>query len=90
MNKHELLEKIAVSANVTKASAGRILNSCLEAITLALKNDQTVSLPGFGTFSVKRREARVGRNPQTGHAIDIPAANVPNFKVSKALKEAVN
>ncbi|MEQ3637585.1 HU family DNA-binding protein [Alcanivorax sp.] len=90
MNKSELIDAIAASADISKADAGRALDSTLEAITGALKKGDSVSLVGFGTFAVKRREARDGRNPQTGQTIKIAAANVPGFKAGKALKDAVN
>ena len=90
MNKSELIDAIASGADVSKASAGRALDSAIGAITGALKNGDSVSLVGFGTFSVKHRAARAGRNPQTGAEIQIAAANVPSFKAGKALKDAVN
>ncbi|KZY35779.1 DNA-binding protein HU [Alcanivorax sp. HI0083] len=90
MNKSELIDAIAASADISKADAGRALDSTLEAVTGALKKGDSVSLVGFGTFAVKRREARDGRNPQTGQTIKIAAANVPGFKAGKALKDAVN
>ena len=90
MNKSELIDAIADGADISKASAGRALDSVLEAITGALKKGDQVSLVGFGTFAVKHRPARTGRNPQTGQEIQIKAANVPGFKAGKALKDAVN
>lgn len=90
MNKSELIDAIAASADISKASAGRALDSAIEAVTGSLKNGDQVSLVGFGTFSVKHRAARTGRNPQTGQEIQIKAANVPSFKAGKALKDAVN
>ena len=90
MNKSELIDAIASEADISKASAGRALDSMLGSITGALSNGDSVSLVGFGTFSVKQRAARTGRNPQTGAAIQIKAATVPGFKAGKALKEAVN
>ncbi len=90
MNKSELIDAIASEADISKASAGRALDSMLGSITGALSNGDSVSLVGFGTFSVKQRAARTGRNPQTGATIQIKAANVPGFKAGKALKEAVN
>ena len=90
MNKSELIDAIASGADVSKASAGRALDSAIGAITGALKSGDSVSLVGFGTFSVKHRAARAGRNPQTGAGIQIAAANVPSFKAGKALKDAVN
>ena len=90
MNKSELIDAIAASADLSKASAGRALDAALDAITGALKDDDSVALVGFGTFSVKARAARTGRNPQTGETIQIAAAKVPAFKAGKALKDAVN
>ena len=90
VNKSELIDAIASGADVSKASAGRALDSAIGAITGALKSGNSVSLVGFGTFSVKHRAARAGRNPQTGAEIQIAAANVPSFKAGKALKDAVN
>lgn len=90
MNKQELIDNIASSADITKADAGRALDSVLDSITGALKGGDSVVLVGFGTFSVRDRKARTGRNPQTGQAIQIAAAKVPAFKAGKALKDAVN
>ena len=90
MNKQELIENIAASAEITKAAAGRALDSMIGSITGSLKNGDSVVLVGFGTFSVRDRAARIGRNPQTGAEIQIAAARVPAFKAGKALKEAVN
>jgi DNA-binding protein HU-beta len=90
VNKSELIDAIAAGADISKASAGRALDSALDAITGALKNGDQVSLVGFGTYAVKHRAARAGRNPQTGAEIQIKAANVPSFKAGKALKDAVN
>ena len=90
MNKSELIDAIASGADVSKASAGRALDSAIGAVTVALKSGDSVSLVGFGTFSVKHRAARAGRNPQTGAEIQRAAANVPSFKAGKALKDAVN
>ncbi|MFT7300836.1 MAG: DNA-binding protein HU-beta [Porticoccus sp.] len=90
MNKSELVDAIADAADLSKASAARALDSAVDAVTKALSNGDQVSLVGFGTFSVKHRAARAGRNPQTGAEIQIKAANVPSFKAGKALKDAVN
>lgn len=90
MNKSELIDAIAASADLPKAAAGRALDAVVDSITDALKKDDSVSLVGFGTFSVKARAARTGRNPQTGQPINIAAAKVPSFKAGKALKDAVN
>ncbi|MBT8449029.1 MAG: HU family DNA-binding protein [Gammaproteobacteria bacterium] len=90
MNKSELIDAIASEADISKASAGRALDSVINSITGALSKGDSVSLVGFGTFSVKQRAARTGRNPQTGATIQIKAATVPGFKAGKALKDAVN
>jgi DNA-binding protein HU-beta len=90
VNKSELIEAITAEADISKAAAGRALDAVISAVTGALKDGESVSLVGFGTFSVKARAARTGRNPQTGAAIQIAAANIPSFKAGKALKDAVN
>jgi DNA-binding protein HU-beta len=90
VNKTELIDRIAESADISKASAGRALDATIEAITSSLKQADPVALVGFGTFTVRDRAARVGRNPQTGAPIQIAAAKVPAFKPGKALKEALN
>lgn len=90
MNKTELIDAIAASADLPKAAAGRALDAVVGTITESLKNNDSVVLVGFGTFGVKDRAARTGRNPQTGAEIQIKAARVPNFKAGKALKDAVN
>lgn len=90
MNKTQLVEKIAANADITKADAGRALDAFIEAVTETLKDGDQVSLVGFGTFSVRDRAARTGRNPQTGAEIQIAAAKVPGFKPGKGLKDAVN
>ncbi|RTE86891.1 MULTISPECIES: nucleoid-associated protein HU-beta [Gammaproteobacteria] len=90
MNKSQLIDKIAADAELSKAAAGRALDSMVDAVTEALKSGDQVALVGFGTFSVRERSARTGRNPQTGQTIQIAAAKVPAFKAGKALKDAVN
>ncbi len=90
MNKSELIDAVAASADISKAAAGRAIDAVVESVTDALKKGEQVTLIGFGTFSVKERSARTGRNPQTGATIDIAAAKVPSFKAGKALKDAVN
>ncbi len=90
MNKNELIDAIAEEADLSKASAGRALDAAINAITGALSKQDTVSLVGFGTFSVKHRAAREGRNPRSGETIQIKASNAPGFKAGKALKDAVN
>ncbi len=90
MNKTELIDAVAQSADISKAAATRAVDTIIEQITDTLKKGEQVVLVGFGTFAVKDRAARKGRNPQTGQAIDIPAAKIPGFKAGKALKDAVN
>ncbi len=89
MNKSDLIEKMAEAADISKAAAARALDAFTEAVTVALKEGDTVSLIGFGTFSVKERAARKGRNPQTGATIEIKASKMPSFKAGKALKDAI-
>ena len=89
MNKSELIDAVAESADISKAAAGRAVDAVLDSITTALRNDDQVTLVGFGTFSVRQREARTGRNPQTGETINIKAAKIPAFKAGKGLKDAV-
>jgi len=90
VNKSELIDAIATSADLTKADAGRALDATIKAITGALASGDSVALIGFGTFSSKERAARTGHNPRSGEAIKIAAAKVPAFKAGKALKDAVN
>lgn len=90
MNKSQLIDKIAADAELSKAAAGRALDSFISTVTESLKNEEQVVLVGFGTFTVRERSARTGRNPQTGETINISAAKVPAFKAGKALKDAVN
>ncbi len=90
MNKAELIDAVAENADISKAAAARAVDTVLESITATLKNGEQVALIGFGTFSVKDRAARTGRNPRTGEPLEIPAAKVPSFKAGKALKDAVN
>jgi DNA-binding protein HU-beta len=90
VNKTELIEEIAKSADLTKASAARALDAMIDAVTTTLKNNDSVTLVGFGTFTVGERAARTGRDPRTKEAITIKAAKVPKFKAGKALKDAVN
>ncbi len=90
MNKSELIDAIAEKADMTKADAGRALDATVAAISAALKEGDAVTLVGFGTFAVKERAARTGRNPQTGLEIKIAASKTPSFKAGKGLKDAVN
>lgn len=89
MTKAELVDKIAGSAELTKAEAAKCLDAMIDSVKGALKKGQKVALVGFGTFSVSKRKARKGRNPRTGEAIKIPAAKVPKFSAGKGLKEIV-
>ncbi|WP_078120254.1 HU family DNA-binding protein [Thiosocius teredinicola] len=90
MNKSDLIEAMADSADISKAAAGRALDGLIEAITNAVKNDDSVSIVGFGTFLLRERAARTGRNPKTGKTIEIAASKSPAFKAGKAFKDAVN
>ena len=90
MNKSELIDQIAKSADISKAAAGRALDATIGAVKTSLKKGGMVTLVGFGTFYVGKRAARAGRNPRTGAAIKIKAAKVPKFRAGKALKDAVN
>ena len=89
MNKTELIAVAAENSGMTKKDAERVLNAALDAITAAMADPEKVQLSGFGTFEVKDREARIGRNPHTKEAIEIPATRVPAFKASKALKDNI-
>jgi DNA-binding protein HU-beta len=90
MNKSELVEKIADTGDLSKADAGRAVDAFTDVIKKALKKNDTISLVGFGTFSVRKRAARMGRNPRTNEQIKIKASKVPAFKPGKALKDALN
>jgi DNA-binding protein HU-beta len=90
MNKPELITKIAQGSNLTKGDSAKALNSIISAITDSLKNSEPVSLVGFGTFDIRDRSARAGRNPRTGETIQIQASKNPAFKAGKALKEAIS
>ena len=89
MNKSELIDVVAAAADISKAAATRAVDAMVDSITSALQKNDQVTLVGFGTFSVKERAARTGRNPQTGEAIAIKAAKIPTFKAGKALKDAI-
>lgn len=89
MNKTELISIAAENAGLTKKDAERVLNAAIDAITASLVKGEKIQISGFGTFETKNREARVGRNPHTKEAIEIPATRVPAFKASKALKDIV-
>jgi DNA-binding protein HU-beta len=90
LTKAELIDKMAEDAGITKAAAGLALKSLIESVKTSLKKSKKVSLVGFGTFSITKRKARMGRNPQTGEAIKIKAAKVPKFTPGKGLKDFVN
>ncbi|WP_371322780.1 HU family DNA-binding protein [Dechloromonas sp. ZY10] len=90
MNKTELIDQIATSAEISKAAAARALDATVEAVKTALKNGDTVNLIGFGTFYVGERAARTGRNPRTGKTLEIKAAKSPKFRAGKGLKDAIN
>ncbi|MCP3698300.1 HU family DNA-binding protein [Aliivibrio sp. S4TY2] len=90
MNKSQLVDQIADNADISKAAAGRALDALVETVTETLKSGEQVTLVGFGSFLVRERAARTGRNPKTGEAIEISAAKVPAFKAGKALKDACN
>lgn len=89
MNKSELIDVMADAADISKSAAGRALDALTDSIAARLKHGETVSIIGFGTFSIKERAARTGRNPQTGDTIEIAASKTPSFKAGKALKDAV-
>ena len=90
MNKTELISEVAQKANITKKDADKIVNAFFATVESALKAGDKVQLVGFGTFEVRERQARKGRNPQTGQEISIPATKVPAFKAGNALKDAVD
>ena len=90
MNKSELIDAVASASDLSKADASRAVDGVIGAVTQALKSGEQVTVVGFGTFLVRQREARSGRNPRTGETIQIKASKVPAFKAGKALKDAVN
>jgi DNA-binding protein HU-beta len=90
MNKAELIDAVASSADLSKSSATQAVDAVVDTITESLRNGDSVTLVGFGTFEVRDRAARTGRNPQTGEEIQIKASKAPAFKAGKALKDAVN
>lgn len=90
MKKIELVEAVATNVGLTKADATRAIDATFDAITEALKKGDKLTLIGFGTFGVSRREGRTGRNPQTGATVEIPARNVVSFKAGTQLKKSVN
>jgi DNA-binding protein HU-beta len=90
MNKAELIDAVASSADLSRADATRAVDAVIDTITETLRKGDSVTLVGFGTFEVRARAARAGRNPQTGETIQIKASNTPAFKAGKAFKDAVN
>jgi DNA-binding protein HU-beta len=90
MNKSELIDAVAAAADLSKADSGRAIDAFVEVVKKALKKNDTVTMVGFGTFQVRKRAARTGRNPRTGDTIKIKASKVPGFKAGKGLKDAVN
>jgi DNA-binding protein HU-beta len=90
MNKGELIEAVAAAADLTKADATKAVEAFIDTVTRTLQKGDQVAIIGFGSFSVKSRAARQGRNPKSGEPISIPASRVPGFKAGKALKDAVN
>lgn len=90
MTKNELIDHIAVEADISKAAAGRALNATIDAVGKSLREGEPVALIGFGTFLVRERSEREGRNPRTGEAMTIAASKVPAFKPAKALRDSLN
>lgn len=90
MNKGEFVDAVAAKGDMSKGDAASAVDAVLDAVTEAMKQGDQVTLVGFGTFLVRKREARTGRNPRTGEPLEIKASNVPSFKAGKALKDAVN
>lgn len=89
MTKHEIISTMAMDANISKVTAGKVLDSFLDGVQKSLKKGNHVTLVGFGTFAVVKRKARTGRNPQTGETIKIKASKTAKFKAGKALREAI-
>jgi DNA-binding protein HU-beta len=90
MNKADIIEHIATSAEVSKSAAERAVDALVGAVKTSLKKGDMVTLVGFGTFYVGKRQARTGRNPRTGEALNIAASRVPKFRAGKSLKDAIN
>ena len=90
VNKAELIDHVAEAADISKAAAARALEAVLDGVANSLQNAEQVVLVGFGTFAVKARSARTGRNPRTGEPINISAARIPTFRPGKALRDAIN
>ena len=89
MNKSELIQNVAQKANISKTDAAAAVNAVMESVTETLSDGDNVTLIGFGTFSIKHRAARTGRNPRDGKPIQIAASKIPSFKAGKSLKDAV-
>jgi DNA-binding protein HU-beta len=90
MNKADFIGAVAAESELSKADAGRAVDAIIDVVKKALKKGDTISLVGFGTFTVRKRAARTGRNPRSGETIKIKASKNPTFKAGKALKDAVN
>ena len=90
MNKRELVEAVAAETGMSRSAAAETVDAVLETVTASLAAGEAVSVPGFGTFEVRQRVARTGRNPRTGGTIEIAASRVPAFRAGKALRDAVN
>lgn len=90
MNKSELIDAVATSSDLPKAQAARAVDAMIDVISRTLRGGDQVTIVGFGTFLVRERDARTGRNPRTGETINIPASKMPSFKAGKGLKDAVN
>ncbi|MCZ6667546.1 MAG: HU family DNA-binding protein [Gammaproteobacteria bacterium] len=90
MNKSELIDAVSITAELSKSDAARAVDGVIASVTQALRSGDQVTVVGFGTFLVRQRNARAGRNPRTGETIQIKASKVPAFKAGKALKDAVN
>ena len=90
MNKRELVEAVAAETGMSRSAAAETVDAVLETVTASLAAGEAMSVPGFGTFEVRQRAARTGRNPRTGGSIEIAASRVPAFRAGKALRDAVN
>jgi DNA-binding protein HU-beta len=90
VNKYQLVEKVSANADVSKVAAGKAVDALIDAITTTLKDGGTVTLVGFGTFSVSNRPERIGRNPQSGKPMTLQARRAASFRAGKSLKESVN
>jgi len=90
MNKAEFVDAVATNGDLSKTEAAAAVDAVLDSVTAALKQGEQITLVGFGTFLVRKREARTGRNPRTGEPLQIAASNIPSFKAGKALKDSVN